>query len=481
MHCVNLKPGADLAGFKSAARGLIGNDIAPEHVIWNVSTAAGLFDAPAHADAPPVRLPRALAELAGIVVCHRDPNKYAQLYQCIWRVLRGEPHLLQVHSDPTIRSLELKQKEIRRDLHKMHAFLRFRKAGDVKGEERYIAWFEPGHYILEESAGFFVNRFRNMAWSILTPLGSVHWNKRDLRFGLAGERSDATADDYYELGWEAYYRSTFNPARTNARMMRAHMPKKYWRNMPETQAIPDLVRSASARVDRMMDQEVATPRKRNPDKAVAALRQRGPQSLEELNEMIDAAEPMVLGGTRAVLGEGPVEAAIAFVGEQPGDTEDLEGRPFVGPAGQLFDNALKQAGIDRRACYVTNAVKHFKFEQRGKRRIHKTPTTSEVKHYRWWLMKELEFVRPGLVVALGASAALCLAGRTVSIGRERGPAQFGERPGFITVHPSYLLRLGDDRMRTTGFDAFIADLTAARALSARSRPCGSGENPKSEE
>jgi uracil-DNA glycosylase len=434
--------------------------------MWNVGTAEGLFDAPADADAPPVRLPRELAELAAIVVCHRNSDKYAQLYQSIWRVLRGEPHLLQVHSDPTVRSLEIKQKEIRRDLHKMHAFLRFRKLdGMSKGEERFIAWFEPGHYILEESAGFFVNRFRNMVWSILTPLGSIHWDKCDLRFGPAGERRDAHADDGYQLGWETYYRSTFNPARTNTRMMRTHMPKKYWRNMPETQAIADLVRSASSRVHRMIDQEAAQPRKRNPDKAVAMLRQRGPQSLEELNAMIDAAEPMVLGGTRAVFGEGPVEAAIAFVGEQPGDIEDLERRPFVGPAGQLFDNALKQAGIDRRACYTTNAVKHFKFEQRGKKRIHKTPTTSEVKHYRWWLMKELELVRPGLIVALGASAALALTGRAISIGRERGPAQFGMWPGFVTIHPSYLLRLGDDEARKTSFDALVADLLAARALS----------------
>jgi uracil-DNA glycosylase len=466
VHCVSLKPEADLAGFKCAVRGLIARNVAPESVIWNVGNRAGLFDALADADAPPVRLPRDLAELARTVVCHRDSDKYAQLYQSIWRVLRGEPHLLEVHSDPTVRNLEIKHKEIRRDLHKMHAFIRFRKVDNaIEGEERFIAWFEPGHYILEEGAGFFANRFRNMVWSILTPIGSIHWDKHELRFGPAGERSDASADDHYQRGWETYYRSTFNPARTNTRLMRAHMPKKCWRNMPETQAISDLVQSASSRVDRMMDQEVAAPRKRNPDKAVAMLRQRGPQSLEELNAMIVAAEPMVMGGTRAVLGEGPVEAAVAFVGEQPGDMEDLEGRPFVGPAGQLFDTALEQAGIDRRACYTTNAVKHFKFEQRGKKRIHKTPTTSEIKHYRWWLMKELEFVRPRLVVALGTSAAMALTGRAISIGRERGPAQFGMWPGFVTIHPSYPLRLGDDEARKTSFDALVADLLAARTIS----------------
>ncbi len=136
------------------------------------------------------------------------------------------------------------------------------------------------------------------------------------------------------------------------------------------------------------------PVKRNPDKAVAAMQDQAPRSLEELNRIIAASEPLVPGATRAVLGEGPVGAAIAFVGEQPGDQEDLQGRPFVGPAGQLLDRALEEAGIDRASVYLTNAVKHFKFVRRGTRRIHESPTAGEVKHYRWWLERELDLVRP---------------------------------------------------------------------------------------
>ena len=120
----------------------------------------------------------------------------------------------------------------------------------------------------------------------------------------------------------------------------------------------------------------------------------GPATLDELNQLIAASEPMVEGGTRAVLGEGPVGAAVAFVGEQPGDQEDLQGRPFVGPAGQLLDRAMAEAGIDRGETYVTNAVKHFKYVQRGKRRLHQRPTTGEVRHYQWWLKRELDFVAP---------------------------------------------------------------------------------------
>ena len=171
--------------------------------------------------------------------------------------------------------------------------------------------------------------------------------------------------------------------------------------------------------------------------------------LEALNALIAASKPLVKGATRAVLGEGPVGAPVAFVGEQPGDQEDLHGRPFVGPAGQLLDRAMAEAGLDRQRVYVTNAVKHFKFEQRGKRRIHQKPTAGEVKHYRWWLDQELKLVHPKVVVALGATAVLALAGKSLAIGRFRGRAEFNGRPGFITVHPSYLLRIPDRDAKAT--------------------------------
>ena len=191
-----------------------------------------------------------------------------------------------------------------------------------------------------------------------------------------------------------------------------------------------------------------------------------PKSLAELNRIIAAAPPGVHGGTRAVLGEGPIGAALAFVGEQPGDQEDVQGHPFVGPAGVILDQALRAAGIERAESYVTNAVKHFKYEERGKRRLHQKPTAGEVKHYRWWLMQELKLVHPHLVVALGATAALALAGRPVTIMRSRGPAEFDGMKGYITVHPSFLLRLPDAEARAAAFDAFVGDLKQTRKLAA---------------
>lgn len=195
-------------------------------------------------------------------------------------------------------------------------------------------------------------------------------------------------------------------------------------------------------------------------------REREPATLAELNEMIAAAKPMVRGGLKAVPGEGPVGARLALVGEQPGDQEDLQGRPFVGPAARLLDHALEAAGIERADTYVTNAVKHFKYEPRGKRRLHQRPTVGEVKHYRWWLFKELEFVHPHLVVALGATAALALTGAPVTIGRARGPAQFGAFRGYITVHPSSLLRQTDEHSRAVAYAAFVRDLRNAAKLAA---------------
>ena len=203
------------------------------------------------------------------------------------------------------------------------------------------------------------------------------------------------------------------------------------------------------------------PRKPDPQKALTSLT--APKSLTALNRLILASPPMVPGGTRAVLGEGPLHPDIAFVGEQPGDQEDLQGRPFVGPAGKLLDRALKEAGIDRRRSYVTNAVKHFKFEPRGKRRLHSKPNAGEVKHYRWWLEKELDFVKPGITVALGATAALALAGKPLSVSANRGPVILNGRPAFITIHPSFLLRM-PDKDRTAAWKGFVRDLKQAREM-----------------
>lgn len=169
--------------------------------------------------------------------------------------------------------------------------------------------------------------------------------------------------------------------------------------------------------------------------------------------------------TQTVFGEGSSRAAIVFVGEQPGDQEDIQGRPFVGPAGRLFDKALAEAGIARGETYVTNAVKHFKYEPRGKKRLHKRPDRGEIEACRWWLNAEIRLIRPKLIVALGATAARALLGRTVTISKLRGePLELLGRHGLITVHPSYLLRVPDEASREAEYRKFIADLKRAAKL-----------------
>lgn len=168
--------------------------------------------------------------------------------------------------------------------------------------------------------------------------------------------------------------------------------------------------------------------------------------------------------TQTVFGEGPLDASILFVGEQPGDQEDVAGRPFVGPAGVLFDGALEQAGIDRSAVYVTNAVKHFKFVQRGKRRIHNRPDAGEITACRWWLEQELALIQPQLTIALGATAARSLFGKAVTITSMRGEPHLlaDGSECWVTVHPSSILRAPDDRARRAARGQFVADLKTIR-------------------
>jgi uracil-DNA glycosylase len=217
----------------------------------------------------------------------------------------------------------------------------------------------------------------------------------------------------------------------------------------------------------VLEQEPTMATKRTPEKALEAMRDREIRSLAELYKLLKASEPLVQGATQAVPGEGPEDAELVFVGEQPGDQEDLAGRPFVGPAGKLFDRALEDAKIDRDRVFVTNAVKHFKFEQRGKRRIHGKPTAGEVRHYRWWLEKELELIRPKLVVALGGTAVLAMTGKNIPIIRARGPAHFPDGyGGYITVHPSYLLRVPEAEAKAVAYREFVDDLKRVRKMAA---------------
>jgi DNA polymerase len=255
--------------------------------------------------------------------------------------------------------------------------------------------------------------------------------------------------------------------------MRQEMPKRYWRNLPEAVLIPDLIEAAQERANTMV---AATPRQPSDRLLKAALRHSrdasygtgAPTTMEEVEAGVQVCRRCDLwrDATQGVPGEGATHAPLMFVGEQPGDQEDLAGRPFVGPAGRMFDKALAEPGVSRDRTFVTNAVKHFKHEPRGKRRLHKTPDQGEVTACRWWLDAERRLVRPRVIVMLGATAALAVVGKPTPIGANRGKAlQLPDRAqGVVTYHPSFLLRVPDVESKARAYAEFVEDLRLAGDL-----------------
>ena len=476
MYAVRLSSEIDFDGWRDAARKLRLADVAPADVVFRVGEAAGLFDGPEPPPAPPeagFSAPRTFVELARDVILHRDAQRLDLLYRLLWR-LKDEPLLMEVATDVDVGAALLMRKQVRDAEHKMHAFLRFRRLddpADAQGVETYVAWFEPAHRIVERGVDFFVHRMANLRFSVLTPEVCAHWDGAAVSFSPGVDGSQTPSEDALEEDWRVYFASVFNPARVNAGLMTQHMPRRYWKNMPEAQLIPELVSKAKGRTDAMVQADPTEPSARVRRRPAPADAEPGaadtPGDLAGVAQALQACRRCGLweNATQGVPGEGPADAPLMFVGEQPGDMEDLKGRPFVGPAGQLFNRALAEAGVPREATYVTNAVKHFKHEPRGKRRIHAKPNAGEVKACRWWLETERRLVRPRVVVALGATAALSVFGRAVAVTRERGVVGEveGGALGFLTVHPSFLLRLPDEASKAAEFERFVRDLRDAYA------------------
>lgn len=445
----------DFDGWREAARRFALAAVPPQDIDWQVEGEAGsllAFDTPPPPDqgGSAFSVPRAFLELAESAILHRDAERFALLYALLID-LREQRTRMDDQADPLVRRVEMLAKAVRRDMHKMRAFVRFREVQDHDGA-RFVAWFEPDHHIVRANAGFFVRRFASMRWSILTPELSIHWDGEGLSEGPGASKAEAPSGDPVEEMWKSYYASIFNPARLKQRAMLSEMPKKYWRNLPEAALIPDLVAGAQAREAAM----IATPPKApaRPSNVTAAW-----TALRE--EALGCTRcHLYRDATQTVFGEGPLDAALVIVGEQPGDQEDLAGRPFVGPAGQLLDHALDEARIDRASLYVTNAVKHFKHERRGKRRIHQTPDTPEIKACRWWLDQEINLVRPRVLVAMGATAARAILGKAVTISRTRGAPIALENgiEAWVTVHPSFLLRVPDEARKAEERARFVEDL-----------------------
>lgn len=452
--------------WRDAARELLAARCAPQDVTWRATSDAqellwGEGDAPAE-DLSQVRAPsvsRAFVQVAHKASFHRDPSRWGLLYQMLWRLTHGEPRLMEVRTDEQVRRLMGFEREVRRDAHKMKAFVRFRRV-ERQGREYFIAWHRPDHLIVPLVAPFFEDRFRGMCFSILTPDASMHWDGQRLVLGQGASRQEAPDEDVLEQLWVSYYKSIFNPARIKLKAMQSEMPQKHWPTMPETQVITQMLREAPERVRSMVAAQPLTAKSLVPRGADLPALHEALLGCDACGACAKASGP--------VMGAGPSDARLALVGEQPGDHEDRQGEPFVGPAGEVLDRALAEAGLDRNLCYLTNATKGFRFEPRGHdpvRRVHVSPKPQQVEVCKPWMVAELRALEPEVVVALGRSAALALTGRQVHILKERGVhrSPMG-RYCVVTLHPSAVLRAQGTAQQQRLFGMLVNDLRQAASF-----------------
>jgi uracil-DNA glycosylase len=477
MHLITLDSDTDFDGWRKAARTLVLNDAKPSDVRWTVRGSEHELLEPPAADQPlqtrhgsfhdsfhgSFNVSAKFVELAQSAILHREPVRFAVLYRLVWR-LRSQHDLLNAATDPDVAEVTAMAKAVHRDQHRMQALLRFREIGREQNSH-FVAWFEPEHHIVAATAPFFASRFADMPWSILTSDVCAHWDGHAVSITSGIPKAEAPTEDRLEEFWRRTSARIFNPAGVKA--MQTAKPKQSWRNLPEASIIKQLIADtecwigagiATAGTGVQQTREPSMKRKsENSAETIATLREEA-ASCRACHLWKEA--------TQTVFGEGPQTAQIVLVGEQPGDKEDLAGKPFVGPAGQMLDRALQQAGIDRSKVYVTNAVKHFKFLARGKIRLHQKPATPEIKACRQWYERELASIKPDLVVAMGATAAQCVLGKITPINKNRGrliELDDGTK-ALVTVHPSYLLRLPDEEAKAREYQRFVDDLRIAADL-----------------
>ncbi|MEM8750662.1 MAG: UdgX family uracil-DNA binding protein [Pseudomonadota bacterium] len=471
----------DFDGWRAAARRAMAAGLADDQVLFLVAgDNRPLFDGLLNEDVsgqrdqgeiPEIRVPKEFPPLAKQVICHADPGRFSLLYRILCR-LGDDRFLMRKPTDPDVHRANILAKEVRRDAHKMKAFVRFRKVGNEnQGSEKFVAWFEPDHHIVRLTAPFFMRRFTGMNWSILTPKGCAHWDGHTLNHSPAIEKPEGMEPDVLEDYWRSYYASIFNPARLKISAMTSEMPKKYWKNLPEAELIPALTRSAQRWEVGMIERDPTVPKPqmmehKQPSYLRPEARRQNIESLSALNEALKNCRncPLWKPATQTVCGAGPTRAELMLVGEQPGDQEDIQGKPFVGPAGQLLKGVISDVGVSD--YYTTNAVKHFKFEPRGKRRIHKSPSTAEIDHCRWWLQKEIELVKPRAIVALGRSAVRGVTGKTGKISEMAGRVWATDEgvPIIVTRHPSSILRISDHDEQKAAHEELRTDLEMAWQL-----------------
>ncbi|MGI4813254.1 MAG: UdgX family uracil-DNA binding protein [Janthinobacterium lividum] len=461
----------------------------------NPQPCGGVAAGPASRDEPPrLRISKDFAEQLQDAALFRDPQRWAFLYKLLWRWHQGD-RAVASPADADGARLYKMAKSVRRDKHDMIAYVRFRKraagaeapdAADapqppaIPAIPEYVAWYAPEHEVLPWAAEHFAQRMGRASWLITTPRAAALWDGQALhldsrralgaRYSLSDADSHADAfssakSDAIEALWLAYYQSIFNPARLNEMALEQHMPVRFWKDLPEARLIPAMVSEARSGAQRLAQASSVGGRS---GKSVSVEAEQAQPTREQPSSLDECRRcDLWQNATQAVGGAGPHKARIMLIGEQPGDQEDLAGRAFVGPAGQLLDEALARAALPRDSVYLTNAVKHFKWTPRGKRRMHKTPSQREVEACSYWLEHELKAVAPAVIVTLGATALGALLHGKVSL-REHLEKPFEVDGSWVvaTYHPSFALRQRDQAEREQVLEAISGALGRARELSA---------------
>lgn len=444
----------DFEEWKARARKSLYIGLSPKHICW--STEGNSLDLGFSKNVwvekrTQIKVPQQFLDIAQTVACHSDESKWDLLYRMLWRLTHEESKLMSIQCDDDVIKMNLMRKQVSRDIHKMTAFVRFRK---IEGAdfEQYMAWHIPDHFIIKRASSFFIRRFGSIHWSILTPKGSMLWDTKEIYFGEAVFDDPFQGKDSVETLWKTYYASVFNPARIKVNAMKKEMPVRYWKTLPEAELIPKLLKQAPKRVSEMKTLQATSARNFIPKNADYETLQRASRNCQGC-ELYKTAN-------HCVFGEGNLDAQMMLIGEAPGDQEDMTGKPFMGPAGELLNNALTKSGIHRNDVYVTNTVKHFRFVMQNNYRLHRTPSGRHMNACRPWLESELDLIKPKVVVALGAMAARYFLGKSVFIQKERGRliTISNQQKLVITYHPAAILRMTEPEETMKNF---ISDLTLA--------------------
>lgn len=459
MKIITMEP--TFQSWRKNARKLLEDKIHFENVIWQTSDTGSLLDLISdHSGERPslIKIPREFILDAEFVSAFRDDSTWSLLYRLLYRIVYENKLLLQNPLDNDVLDFQRRIKLVDRDLHKMKAFVRFR---EIKKDDEsiYMAWHCPDHRVLKFSAPFFTDRFNGMNWVIFTEEESMSWINNELKFGPGISQKEAEAFDPTEELWKTYYASIFNPARLKVKMMKQELPVRHWKTLPESEIIDRLIKEAPNMVQEFYETQRTS--------AVACI----PKTVGSLSEL-KAALPTCSAcsicskATTAVFGEGPRDAEIVFVGEQPGNEEDIAGSPFVGPAGRLFMDALEKADILRSEVYLTNAVKGFKWKDADGMRKHVNPSAAEISACRPWVKTELEMIKPRVLVCLGASAAQSIFGKMMKVHDSHGKVFQTTLCDYTIIlpHPSAILRMPDKLEKEKMHAQFIEDIIELKTL-----------------